>query len=146
MLKAVLISKIKNTVLWTYFINDFNSEEIKVTKADLKNATGIDTSKVAAKSGLASLKDKLIPVPANLCKLSDLAKNKFVKKTVYDKLVAKVNIVNISRFVLKTKYDTDKSDLESKISDADETIPDTSGLVRNTDYNAKITKLEKKPP
>ena len=145
MLKAVLISKIKNTVLWTYFINDFNGDEIKVTKADLKNATGIDTSKVAAKSDLASLKDKLIPVPANLYKLNDLAKNKFVKETVYDKLVAKVNIINISRFVLKTKYDTDKSDLESKISDADKTIPDTSGLVRNTDYNAKITKLEKKP-
>ena len=41
------------------------------TKADLKNATGIDTSKLAAKSGLVSLKaevenldiDKLVPVP-----------------------------------------------------------------------------------
>ena len=41
------------------------------TKADLKNAIGIDTSKLAAKSGLVSLKaevenldiDKLVPVP-----------------------------------------------------------------------------------
>ena len=52
------------------------------TKADLKNATGIDTSKLAAKSDLASLKaeldkldiDKLIPVPVDLRKSSDLAK------------------------------------------------------------------------
>ena len=35
-----------------------------------------------------------------------------VKKTLYDKLVAKVNSINTSRFVLKTKYDTDKSEIE----------------------------------
>ena len=46
-----------------------------------------------------------------------------LKKTVYDKLVAKVNIIDISRFVLKTKYDTDKTELENKISG-------TSGLVK----------------
>ena len=69
------------------------------TKDDLKNATGIDTSKVAAKSALVSLKaevdqldiEKLIPVPADLSKLSDVVKNDVVKKTVYDKLGAKVN-------------------------------------------------------
>ena len=62
------------------------------TKADLKNATGVDTSKLAAKSDLASLKaevdkldiDKLIPVPLDLRKLSDLVKNDVNKKTVYD--------------------------------------------------------------
>ena len=41
------------------------------------------------------------------------------KKTLYDKLVAKVNNIDTSGFVLKTKYDTDKSDLEKKINDAD---------------------------
>ena len=45
-----------------------------------------------------------------------------LKKFVYDKLVTKVNNIDTSGFVLKTKYDTDKSDLETK-------IPDTSGLV-----------------
>ena len=34
---------------------------------------------------------------------------------MYDKLVAKVNNIDISGFVLKTKYDRDKSDLEKKI-------------------------------
>ena len=35
-------------------------------------------------------------------------KNDVAKKTVYHKLVAKVNNIDISRFILKTKYDTDK--------------------------------------
>ena len=33
-------------------------------------------------------------------------------KKLCDKLVAKVNNIDISGFVLKTKYHTDKSDLE----------------------------------
>ena len=56
--------------------------------------------------------DKLVPVPVDLSKLSDVVKNDVVKKTVYDKLVAKVNNIDTSGFVLKTKYDTDKSELE----------------------------------
>ena len=42
---------------------------------------------------------------------------------MYDKLVAKANNIDIRRFVLKTKYYTDKSYLEWK-------IPDTSGLIK----------------
>ena len=38
---------------------------------------------------------------------------------MYDKLIAEVNTIDISGFVLKTKYNTDKSDLEKKISAAD---------------------------
>ena len=38
-----------------------------------------------------------------------MVRNDVVKKDVYDKLVAKVNNIDTSRFVLKTKYDTDKS-------------------------------------
>ena len=55
----------------------------------------------ALKSSLASLKieldklgiDKLAPAPVDLSKLSDVVKNNVVKKTVYDKLVEKVNNV-----------------------------------------------------
>ena len=35
-----------------------------------------------------------------------------VKKALYDKLVAKVNNIDTSDFVLKTKYDTGKTELE----------------------------------
>ena len=96
------------------------------TKTDLRRVTGVDTYKLAAKSDLASLKaeinqidvDKLKTVPLDLSKLSDAVNNEVVKKTMYNKLVAKVNNIDTSGFVLKNKYDTDKSDLEKKISDA----------------------------
>ena len=56
--------------------------------------------------------DKLVPVPVDLSKLSNVVKNEVIKKTVYDKLVAKVNNIYTSVFVLKTKYDADKTELE----------------------------------
>ena len=52
----------------------------------------------------------------------------------YDKLVAKVNNIDTSDFVLKTKYNIDKTELENK-------IPDVSNLVKKT----KLTELEKNP-
>ena len=48
-----------------------------------------------------------MPIPVDLSKLSDVVKNDVVKKTAYDKLVAKVNSIDTSEFVLNTKYDTD---------------------------------------
>ena len=55
-----------------------------------------------------------MPVPVNLSKLSDVVKNDVAKKTVYDKLVAKVNSIDTSGFVLKTNYDTDKKESNIK--------------------------------
>ena len=55
---------------------------------------------------------------------------KLLKKTVYDKLVAKVNNIDTSGFVLKTKSNTVKLDLEKKISYADKKIPDISALIK----------------
>ena len=115
-------------------------------KTDLKNVTHVDSSSFALKTNLANLKtevdqldiDKLAPVPVDLSKLSDVVKNDVIKKT-YDKLVAKVNNIDTSDFVLKTNYNTDKTELEKK-------IPDTSDLVKKTNYNTKITELENKIP
>ena len=64
------------------------------TKTDLKSVTHVDTSSLALKTNLASLKtevdkldmDKLVPVPVDLSKLSDVVKHDVVKKAVYDKL------------------------------------------------------------
>ena len=50
-------------------------------------------------------------------------------------MVAKVNNIDTSDFVLKTKYQTDKTELQKK-------IPDVSNLVKKT----KITELENKIP
>ena len=57
-------------------------------------------------------------MPTDLSKLNNVVNNDAVKKkqkkTVYDKLVTKVNTINASGFVLKTQYNTDKSGLEKK--------------------------------
>ena len=115
------------------------------TKADIKNLSHVDTSSFALQGNLANLKpevdkldiDKLAPVPVDLSKLSHAVKNDVVKKDAYDELVIKVNNIDTSGFVLKTKSDTDKSELENK-------IPDSIGLVKKTDYNTKITEIENK--
>ena len=119
---------------------------VYATKTDIKNVLHVDNSSFASESNLASLKtdvdqlniNKFVPVPIDLSKLSDVIIN-VVKKTLFDKLVAKVNSIDISRFVLKTKYNTDKLDKENKITD-------TSGLAKKADYNAKITEIKGKRP
>ena len=78
-----------------------------------------------------------MPESADLSKLSYVVKNDVIKKADYDKLAAKVNSIDTSDFVLKTKNGTDRSELENK-------IPDNSGLVKKTDYDAKITEIEGK--
>ena len=137
-----------------YFPKPFNShfgDSIKVkidlsnyaTKTDIKNISHIDTSSFALKTNLANLKteadkldiEKLVPVPVDLSKVSDVVKNDVVKKTVYNKLVAKVNNIDTNAFVLKTKYDTEKSELEKK-------IPNVTDFVKE----AKLTELENKIP
>ena len=58
------------------------------TKTDIKNISHVDTSCFALKSNLASLKtevdkldiNKLVPVPVDLIKLSDVVKMMFLKK------------------------------------------------------------------
>ena len=58
-----------------------------------------------------------------------MVKNGVVKKTEYDKIASEVNGIDTTNFVLKTTYDTDKSDLAKK-----------------TGFNVKITELEGKIP
>ena len=74
-------------------------------------------------------------VPVDLSTLSDVVKNDVAKKGVHDKLAAKVNNAGNSAFVLKTKYQRDKTELEKK-------IPDATELVKKTNF----TELENKIP
>ena len=117
-----------------------------VTKADLKNATGVDTSNFARKLDLARLKsnvgrldidklknvptnlsnlksnvdklavDKIIPVPADLSKLSDVVKNDVVKKHLHN----------------------------AKIKNIEDKVPNITKLATNTTLNAKIMRLKTK--
>ena len=149
-MKIYLIAGLIKMMIWATSGGDISVEaELSnyATKSDLKNATGIDTSKLSLKPNLANLKAevdkidvyKLKTVPIDLSKLSRVVNKDALKQTVYDKLVATVNNVDIVGFVLKTKYDTDKSELENKISD-------TSDLVKKFHSNAKISEIESKTP
>ena len=102
------------------------------TKADLKNAPGADTLKCAKKVDLAGLKsnvdeldieklktilddlsnlkskvdrldiDKLAPVPVDFSKLSNVVKNYFVKKDIYNAKIKNLEdkIPNITNFLV----------------------------------------------
>ena len=108
--------------------------------------THVDNSSFALKANSANLKtevDKLdidlllelelVPVLTDLSKLSNVLKSDVVKKDVDDKLVTKVNNIDTSDFVLKTKYQTDKTELENK-------IPNVTEFFKR----AKLTELENK--
>ena len=98
-----------------YFPKPFNSyfgDSIKAkidlsnyaTKTDIKNISHVDTSSFALKTNLSSLKtevdkldiDKLVPIPNDLSKLSNVVKNDVFKKTVYNKLVTKIDNIDTS--------------------------------------------------
>ena len=70
-------------------------------------------------------------------KLSNVVKNEVVKKTVYNELVAQVNNIDISGFVLKLN--------SVQIKQIEKKIPDTSKFVKKSDCNAKVSELEKNP-
>ena len=53
---------------------------------------------------------------------------------MYDKVVAKVNSIDTSRFVLKTKYNANKTELEKKFLIL-------VNLLKKSDYNNKISEL-----
>ena len=79
------------------------------TKIGIKNISHLDTSSFVLKSDLDSLKtevdkldiDRLVSVSVDLIKVTHVVKNDVVKKTVFDKLVAKVNSIDTSGFALK---------------------------------------------
>ena len=101
-----------------YFRKPFRSRENINAKVDLsnyamkpniKNIIHVDTLNFALKTNLVNLQtevdkldiDKLVPIPADMSKLSNVVKNDVGKKTEYNKLVAKVNNIDTSDFVLK---------------------------------------------
>ena len=113
------------------------------TKADIKNVSHVDTSSFALKTNLANLKtevdkldiDKLVPVPNNLSKLSNVVKNdaKRLETKIENKIENK--IPGTSNLATKTALTA----VENKILDA-------RSLVKKTDYNSKITEIESKIP
>ena len=65
-----------------------------------------------------------------MAKLSNVVKTMLSKKTEYNSLKIKVDSIDATNFVLKTKCEKDGSDFEDKISKIDKKFPDASNLVK----------------
>ena len=135
--EVFVIKKVKNTVPWTYVIND-------ATKTDLKNITHVDVSSFVSKTNLAALKtevdkidaDKLKTTPTDLAKLTNAVEHDVAKKTDYNTKVTSIeaqiavftkntvdNLADITKlkaidtnsFVTRTKFSADTNTLDDKI-------------------------------
>ena len=135
------------------------------TKADLKNATGVDTSNFAEKVALANLKsnvdkldidklkqrflsnfkskvdkidvDKLVPVPVDLSKLSNVVKNDVVRKDLNNAKIKNIEdkIHDITKLATKTN-------LNAKINEVKGEIRSITNLATTT----ALTDVENKIP
>ena len=120
------------------------------TKKDIKDITHVDTSSYALKTNLAALKteldkidtDKLKTVPDDLAKLSNVVKNDVVKKSTYNTLKNKVDAIDTSGFVTRTKFTTDTNALDDKVDKVDKKIPDISRLATKSSVTHLITEQE----
>ena len=75
--------------------------------------------------------------------------NNVVKKTVYDRIVAKINAVDTKMLItsgLLTKKQKTNRVLRKILIMLTKKIPNTSGLVNKVDYNTKITEIENQIP
>ena len=134
-----------------YFPPYNSSENIKVeldlsnyaTKKDIKDITNIDASGFASKTNLAALKtevgkidrDKLKTVPDDLHKLSNVVKDDVVKKTDYNTMKSKVDGIDVSKYVGKTKYETDGKAIYDKIDAVEKKIPVLTDFVTTARFN-----------
>ena len=106
------------------------------TKSDFENSTEIDTSKLAAKSDLVSLKtevdksgiNKLKSVPTNLSNLKS-------KVDILDIEKLETTPVNLSRQSNVVKNDVEIKNNEDK-------IPDITNLATKTPLDAKIAEIK----
>ena len=141
------------------------------TKADLKNAAGVDTSDFTKDTDLTNLKsdvdrldinkfknvasnlsnwkskvdkldvDKLVPVPVDLSKLSDIVKDDVVKKDVYN-----ANIKSIEDKIPDITNSATNTTLKAKINEVKKEIPSIANLAITTSLNAKTNKIKNKIP
>ena len=137
-----------------------SSENIKVelnlsnyaTKKDIKDITHTDASGFASKTNLAALKtevdkidtDKLKTVPNDLAKLSNVVKNEVVKKTDYNALKNKVDDIDVSKYVGRTKYETDGKAIYDKIDAVEKKIPVLTDFFTTARFNHEKSLLATK--
>ena len=99
----------------------------------------------ALKTGVDKIDtDKLRTVSDDLAKLSNVVKNDVVKKTEYSSLKTKVDNIDTSSFVTKTKFENDISDLDDKIDKTDSDLVKKSALTAVENKIRDISSLTRK--
>ena len=100
--------------------------------------------------------DKLVSVPIDLKKLSDVVDNGAVEKNVYDELLKKINAIDTNGLFVETGYDPKIMKIKGEIPSVasllttanlnavDNKITNVSNLVEETDFDAKISDFEDK--
>ena len=81
-------------------------------------------------------------MPNDLAKLSNVVKINVVKKTTYNTLKNKVDAIDTSKFVSRTKFTTDTNSLDDKIDKVEKKIPDSSELATKLSVTRLITEQE----
>ena len=101
---------------------------------------------------------KLVAVPVDLNKLSDVVKNDVGKKYLYNSKIKNTEdkITHVANLAANTTLNAKINEFKNEISSitnastiaalaaVEITIPDVSKLVKKTDYNTKINEINKK--
>ena len=93
--------------------------------------------------------DKLVPVPVDLSKLSDVVKSDVVKRDVYNAKIQ--NVEDVTNGSLTAKINEVKGEIPNATNlgttaalTAVEKNPNASNLVKKTHYNTKVSESENK--
>ena len=107
------------------------------TKSCLKNATGTDTSKLASKFDLVSLKAEVDKLDIN--KLKSVPTNLSNLKRKVDFVKLETNPVDLSKLSMVVKKGVSKkTEYNAKIKNTGDKITDITNLATKTTLNAKI--------
>ena len=79
--------------------------------------------------------DQLKTVQDDLAKLSNVIKNDVLKKTDYNALKSKVDVIDVSKYVGRTKYETDGKAIYDKIDAVEKKIPVLTYFVTTARFN-----------
>ena len=108
---------------------------VPVDLADLSKEVQEDFTKKTDFNSLNTKVDKIETDNDNIEII--INKNDTSIKTIVNSLKTKVDDIDVSKYVLKTDYDTTIGNLELK-------IPDISGKLNTSDFNSKVNELENK--
>ena len=101
---------------------------------------------------------KLVPVPVDLSKLTNVAKNDVVKKIEHNAKIKNIEgkIPDITKLATKTIFNTKINEVKTEIPSisglattsaltaVENKMPNVSNLVKKTDYDSKDNGIEKK--